>query len=307
MSSLPADTCALITGANGQLGRELVASTPPGWQVTACTSRDVDVTRPDVVAEALRRARPAVVIHCAAFTAVDQAEAEPARAEAVNADGAAHVAEAARGVGARLIHVSTDFVFDGGLGRPYGPGDAPSPLSVYGHTKLAGERAVERVTEGTALIVRTAWLYGRHGRNFVRTMLRLMREGEALAVVADQVGTPTSARSLAAALWACAARPDLRGVHHWTDAGVASRYDFAVAIQEEALRAGVLAREVSIRPVRTEDCPTPARRPGFCVLDKTATWSALELPVQHWRANLRTSLPALGGHIAPGRPYSNEG
>ncbi|MBA3259572.1 MAG: dTDP-4-dehydrorhamnose reductase [Gemmatimonadales bacterium] len=284
---------ALITGAGGQLGIELRATAPPGWLVTACDSRELDVTRTEVVSEVLEREAPSVVLNAAAFTSVDAAEDEPARAEAVNVRGAANVAEAARRIGARMIHLSTDFVFDGAQGRPYTPSDPPRPLGVYARTKLAGEREVERVSRGEALVIRTAWVYSAHGRNFVRTMLGLMQERESLGVVADQIGTPTWARPLAEALWRAAALPALRGIHHWTDAGVATWYDFAEAIQEEALGAGLLTRRVAIRPLRTGEYPAKARRPSFSVLDKTATWAVLGGPARHWRANLRLMLGGL--------------
>jgi dTDP-4-dehydrorhamnose reductase len=284
---------ALITGAGGQLGTELSAMAPAGWRVAACGSADLDVTRPEMVEAVFERARPAVVFHAAAYTAVDRAEDEPERAEAVNAGGTAHVARAAERLAARLIHVSTDFVFDGAQGRPYTPEDRPGPLGVYGRTKLTGEREAARLTEGRALVVRTAWVYAAHGRNFPRTMLRLMRERGEVGVVSDQVGTPTWARPLARALWALAERPDLRGVHHWTDAGVASWYDFAVAIQEEALALGLLDRAVPVRPLRTTEYPSRARRPPYSVLDTTSLRRVLELPATHWRVNLRAMLRGL--------------
>ena len=284
---------ALLTGANGQLGLELQATVPEGWRLAACGSSDLDVTSVDGAREVLRRERPALVINAAAYTAVDAAEEEAQEAEAVNARGAAHVAEAAREIGARIIHVSTDFVFDGRQSHPYGPGDPTNPLCVYGRTKLEGERGVARISEGSALIVRTAWVYSSHGKNFVLTMLRLMREKQAVSVVSDQVGTPTWARGLAEALWAAAERPAMSGIHHWTDAGVASWYDFAVAIQEEALEAGLLDRVVPVRPLRTADYPTKAIRPAYSVLDKSATWAALGRTAPHWRVNLRHMLGQL--------------
>ena len=286
---------ALITGAGGQLGRELAATAPAPWLVRACRSAELDVTRPESVAEAFAAARPALVINAAAYTAVDAAEREAERAEAVNTAGAAYVAEAARDAGARLIHVSTDFVFDGAQGRPYLPGDRARPLGVYGRTKLAGEREVARISRGAAVVVRTAWLYASHGRNFPRTMLRLMGERETIGVVADQLGTPTWARPLAEAIWAMAELPGLSGVQHWTEAGVASWYDLAVAVQEEALALGLLEDAAEVRPLRTEDYPTPARRPSYGVLDKTATWAALGRPVRHWRTSLRLMLRELAG------------
>jgi dTDP-4-dehydrorhamnose reductase len=205
------------------------------------------------------------------------------------------VAQAAQEVGARVIHVSTDFVFDGSKGRPYTPDDEPKPLNVYGRTKLAGEQLVRERTAGAALIVRTAWVYAAQGHNFVRTMLRLMREREPVGVVCDQVGTPTWARGLARALWIAVERFDIRGLVHWTDAGVASWYDFAVAIQEEALTLGLLPGAVPISPLRTEEFPRPARRPSYSVLDKTSGWAALGGPPPHWRVNLRCMLGGLTG------------
>jgi len=281
---------ALLTGAAGQLGRALQATAPETWRVIACDAAALDVTRPEAVEEVVRRERPALIVNAGAYTAVDAAEREAERAEAVNSAGAAHVAEAAKLAGARLIHVSTNYVFDGAQGRPYAPADRPHPLSVYGRTKLAGEREVTRISEGSALIVRTSWLYSAQGRNFVLTMLRLMRERDTVGVVDDQVGSPTWARGLAETIWAAAGAPAVRGVHHWTDAGVASWYDFAVAIQEEALALGVLARAVPIRPLRTAEYPTDARRPGYSVLDRSAALAGLGVPVRHWREQLRTML-----------------
>jgi dTDP-4-dehydrorhamnose reductase len=281
---------ALLTGAAGQLGRALQATAPPAWRVIACDAAALDVTRPEAVEEVVRRERPALIVNAGAYTAVDAAERETERAEAVNSAGAAHVAEAAKLAGARLIHVSTDYVFDGTQARPYGPADRPRPLGVYGRTKLAGEREVTRISGGSALIVRTSWLYSTYGRNFVLTMLRLMRERDAIGVVADQVGSPTWARGLAETIWAAAAAPGLKGVHHWTDAGVASWYDFALAIQDEALALKLLPRAVPIRPLRTDEYPTDARRPAYSVLERSAALANLGVPIRHWREQLRTML-----------------
>jgi dTDP-4-dehydrorhamnose reductase len=281
---------ALITGASGQLGRELQATAPSSWQVRACDAAALDVTRPEVVEEVVLRLRPDLIVNAGAYTAVDAAEREAERAEAVNSAGAAHVAEAAKRAGARLIHLSTDYVFDGGQSQPYTPADRPRPLGVYGRTKLAGEREVTRISGGAALVLRTSWLYSVHGRNFVLTMLRLMRERESVGVVTDQVGSPTWARGLAAIIWAAADAPAVQGVHHWTDAGVASWYDLAVALQEEALTLGLLTRAVPIRPLRTAEYPTAARRPAYSVLERSAALAELGGPVRHWRDQLRAML-----------------
>ena len=284
---------ALITGAGGQVALTLQEHRPEGWTVVGCRSDELDVTRPEQVRSVLQRERPTVVIHTAAFTAVDAAESAADRAEAVNASGTRHVAEAAREVGARLLHISTDYVFDGTVGRPRTPEDAPSPLGAYGRTKLAAEREALHALPDRALVVRTAWVYSRHGKNFVRTMLRLMEERDEVGVVSDQIGTPTWARSLAEALWTAAAMPELSGVLHWTDAGVASWYDFAVAIQEEALAAGLLPRAVPIRPLRTDQHPTPALRPSYSVLDTSGSWALFGRTPPHWRVNLRRMLQEL--------------
>lgn len=292
MTSPPVRT-ALVTGAGGQLGRALQATVPRGWRVIPCDHRRLDVTNDAEAYHVLGRERPGLVIHTAAYTAVDAAESEPGQAAAVNALGAANVAQAAREIGARVIHLSTDFVFDGCLGRPYAPTDPPNPLGVYGRTKLEGEREVARISESSAVILRSAWIYGIYGKNFVLTMLRLMREKESVGVVADQVGTPTWDRGLAEAIWAIAERPEMRGVHHWTDAGVASWYDVAVAIQAEAMALRLLDRAVPIRPIKTEEYPTPATRPSYSVLDKSGTWNALGRTAPHWRDNLRLMLREL--------------
>ncbi len=279
----------LVTGAGGQLGRALTARTPAGWRCVACDSAALDVTQAHQVRELLAGERPAVVINAAAFTGVDAAESQVERARAVNAQGAENVALAAVAVGARVIQVSTDFVFDGTRSTPYRPGDTPAPLGGYGRSKLEGERAVLRVESGS-LVVRTAWLYASFGRNFVVTMLRSMRERDALDVVDDQIGTPTWASGLADALWYAAARPEIMGIHHWTDAGVASWYDFAVAIQEEARAAGLLERSIPIRPIPTSAFPTAAKRPAFSVLDKRESWPVLGGEPPHWRTSLRAML-----------------
>ncbi len=292
MSRSP-DLTALITGADGQLGEALRTTVPAGWRIVPFGSRALDIGDETATRRVLERERPDLVINTAAYTAVDAAESEPERAAAINARGAANVAAASLAAGARLFHISTDFVFDGCQGRPYAPSDPTNPLSVYGRSKLDGEREVARISGGRALILRTAWVYSGHRRNFVLSMLKLMRERESLRVVCDQVGTPTWARSLGDALWAMAGRPEMGGVHHWTDAGVASWYDFAVAIQEEGLAARLLDREVPVLPIPTVEFPSPAVRPPFSVLDKTATWAALGRAPHHWRVSLRHMLEGL--------------
>jgi dTDP-4-dehydrorhamnose reductase len=280
----------LITGASGQLGRALRHTAPDARALIMADHAALDITDARGVAEFVGREGPNLIINAAAYTAVDQAEREPDAAGAVNADGPENLARAAKAHNARLIHISTDFVFDGAQSRPYRPDDPVHPLNVYGASKAEGEARVRAVLGDEALIVRTSWLYARHGANFVNTMLRLMREEPALEVVADQIGAPTSADSLARFLWLAATRPDVNGTHHYTDAGVASRYDFAVAIQEEALAAGWLGKAVPIRPIASDDYPQAARRPAFSVLDKRATRRQFVIEPVHWRGALRSML-----------------
>ena len=279
----------LLVGGSGQLGRELQHCKPADTDLLALGSRELDLREAALVAERVNAFQPQVIINAAAYTAVDRAESEQEAAFVVNGQGVANLAQAARSVGAYCIQVSTDFVFDGAQSRPYLPTDQTNPLGVYGASKLAGEQlALAAYPEGVA-IIRTAWLYSAFGNNFVTTMLRLMSEREDIGVVADQVGTPTWARGLAEALWRmCRVQP--KGIYHWTDAGVASWYDFAVAIQEEGLACGLLDREIPIQPINTVDYPTPARRPAYSVLDKTETWAALGMKSCHWRVALRRML-----------------
>lgn len=279
---------ALILGAGGQVGRALAASAPAGAEVSALDRQGCDIGDPDAVRRVFEAAAPDLVFNAAAYTAVDRAEAEPEAAERINATGAGHVALAARDAGARLVHLSTDFVFSGGDGTPRRPDDETAPQGVYAATKLRGEQAVAHADAG-ALIVRTAWVYAPVGGNFVNTMLRLMGEREQVRVVADQVGTPTWAPSLAGALWRLAGQ-DAAGVLHYTDAGVASWYDVAVAVAEDGAAAGLIPAGRLVVPIATADYPTPAPRPAYSVLDKTDSWALLGGPAPHWRSNLRENM-----------------
>lgn len=285
----------LITGARGQAGNELCRTAPDHVELLCLDRNRLDIGAGAAVAETIRAKRPELIINAAAYTAVDKAETEREQAFTVNATGAANLAAAAAETGARLVHLSTDFVFDGAKSSPYRPDDQANPLSAYGASKLAGELAVLERCPG-ALVVRTGWLYSAHGHNFVKTMLRLLGEREQLTVVADQVGTPTWGGSLAEAIWAAAAKPELRGIYHFSDAGVASWYDFAQAIQEEALHLGLLTRAIPIKPITSGDYPTPARRPPYSVLDKSATWRDFAITGQHWRVALRKMLKELQEH-----------
>ncbi len=278
-------TRILVTGANGQLGWELQRACPDGVELTALGREGLDVCDADAVMAKVAEVAPDWIVNAAAYTAVDKAESDERGAAAINVAGARHLAEAASAAGARLLHVSTDFVFDGCKSRPYQPDDTMNPAGVYGATKRAGEDAIRAVLGEQALIVRTAWVYSAHGGNFVKTMLRLMATRDELGVIEDQVGTPTWAAELARVLYMSIDR-SLAGTYHWTDTGVASWYDFAVAIQEIGLSLGLLAREVAINPIPTEAYPTPAARPAYSVLGKDAMRQAVGYTGMHWRKAL---------------------
>lgn len=281
---------ALVIGSAGQTGRALLSTMPNDIQVTGLARADLDLTDANQITRAVNQSQAEVVINAAAYTSVDGAEEEEELAFQVNAGAVDTLAKVCSDCGARLVHISTDFVFDGSSSTPYKPSSIPSPQSVYGRSKLAGEKAVSAVPEN--LLVRTAWVYSDHGHNFVKTMLKLMSEKDELRVVADQIGTPTHAQSLARSIWGLI-KADARGVLHYTDSGVASWYDFAVAIQEEALALGLLKRQIPIVPISSQDYPTPARRPAYSVLDKSETWRIIGHLAWHWRAELRDMLKSL--------------
>lgn len=276
---------AVIVGASGQLGRSLVANVPSGVTLVALDRSALDIGNEAAVMSRIHAERPDLLFNAAAYTAVDKAETDAEAAWAINARSVGLLADATQAVGSAFVHVSTDFVFDGKSGSPYLPNAPTNPLGVYGQTKLEGER----LAGSAALIVRTAWVYAPWGGNFVRTMLRLMAERPEVRVVADQIGTPTYAPALASALWRLA-QNGVIGIHHYTDAGAASWYDFAVAIHEEALALGLLEAAVPIIPIGTDEFPTPARRPSYSVLDKRSTYTHLGKPASHWRENLRLML-----------------
>ena len=279
----------LVLGAGGQLGRELQRTLPPGVECVPRTRAQLDIGDASAVAECLADVSPQLVVNAAAYTAVDKAESEPAEAHRGNAEGPGVLATQCAQQDLRFIHISTDFVFDGAASQPYRPEASTAPLGEYGRSKLEGEVAVQRALP-EALILRTGWVYSSFGGNFVKTMLRLMGERDELNVVTDQVGTPTWAHGLAEAVWAAAERPQLRGYYHWSDAGVCSWYDFAVAIYEEALALDLLSKPVKIRPISATEYPTPAQRPAYSVLDKTSSWRDFAMEGVHWRLQLRAML-----------------
>ena len=289
----------LLTGSAGQLGQALLASKPEGVDLIP-TSRGggqdflaLDLADPDACRDMVREYRPDWVLNAGAYTAVDQADSEPEVAHAVNAVAPRAFGEALLETDGQLLQVSTDFVFNGQQGFPYGLEQKRDPLGVYGRTKAGGEEAVEQllVVGGRGTILRTSWVYGPIGRNFLLTMLRLHRERKQLKVVADQVGCPTSTRSLAMACWALVdwdSQENLPSWLHWSDAGVASWYDFAVAIGELASSKGFVEHAAEVIPITSLEYPTPAQRPSYSLLDCTRTRQLLGLSAEHWRHALES-------------------
>jgi dTDP-4-dehydrorhamnose reductase len=281
---------ALVLGCNGQLGLVLADTAPADVKIVGLGRTDLDITNADAVLECCRETSPNVIINAAAYTAVDQAESEPALARAVNADGPRNITVASRDIGARLIHISTDFVFDGKSSTPYATDAETNPLNVYGVTKRDGELAALEETSGSATVIRTSWLYSKYGNNFVKTMLRLMEERDELRVVADQFGSPTWCSSLARAVWAFAVAPEQYGVFHWSDSGETTWHEFAVAIQEEALSLGLLKKAIPVRAIKTSEYPAAASRPRYTVLDCASSHAAINVQPEPWRQNLRRML-----------------
>lgn len=283
----------VITGGrSGQLRWELERTVPDHVEAIFLTRELLDVTDAGAVQKVIEEHRPDIIINASAYTAVDKAESDRDAAFAVNALGVENLANTALALGARLVHVSTDFVFDGKSSSPYLIDAATRPMGVYGESKLAGEQAIQKILDRNGLIVRTSWVYSSFGNNFVKTMLRLMSERDELGVIADQVGTPTWAHGLAEMLW-LSIEKDISGVHHWTDAGIISWYDFAVAIYEEGHELGLLDKKTSIKPIKTEQYPTPATRPAYGVLDKSNTWKSVGVVSDHWRVSLRKMMQEL--------------
>lgn len=278
----------LVTGAYGQLGRALCAHNGSRYEIIGFDSRALDICNPKAIDEKLREVQPDFVFNAAAYTAVDQAEDDVDRAYEINATAVGHLASACREYGVKLVHFSTDYVFDGMKSSPYLVDDQINPQSVYGASKLAGEK----LAADDALIIRTSWVYDAEGKNFVTTILRLLKERERLTIIGDQIGSPTSTESLATASLALAAK-GAKGVYHITDEGVASWYDFAHAIQEEALSLGLLQEERQILPITTAEYPTRAKRPAYSVLDKLKTRDLLGEQLPHWRSQLRFVLKDL--------------
>ena len=290
----------LLLGANGQVGQELRQTLQPLGDVVAWGRQQLDLAQLEGIQPAIAQQAPDIIVNAAAYTAVDRAESESELAYIVNAEAPCEIAKAVAQQGATLVHISTDYVFSGDASTPYLETADTHPLGEYGRSKLAGEEAVRSCCDRHC-IIRTAWVYGAKGPgNFVKTMLRLGRTRPELRVVADQVGSPTWSRDLAQAIANCIAKlqPDASlgesyyGTYHYTNSGVASWYDFAVAIFEEARHLTDLAVERVI-PISTANYPTPAQRPHYSVLDTSKISQLLNQAPPHWRHSLHLMLAEL--------------
>ncbi|MDF0554806.1 dTDP-4-dehydrorhamnose reductase [Kamptonema sp. UHCC 0994] len=282
----------LLTGSGGQLAQELEPILLSVGEVIAGDRTLLDLSQPDSIRQLMGEIKPDLVINCAAYTAVDKAESEPELANAVNGIAPGILAEECEKLGATLIHISTDYVFSGSQGYPYCETDSTNPLGVYGKSKLAGEFSIQEASD-RHIIIRTAWVYGNGGKgNFVKTMLRLGKDREEIRVVADQIGSPTWTGDLAAAISQITSciKPEIFGTYHYTNSGVASWYDFAIAIFEEAKQLGFPLKVQRVIPIATPEYPTPAKRPAYSVLSSAKISAVLGNHPPHWREGLRKML-----------------
>ena len=293
----------LLLGANGQVGTELRRSLVPLGEVVAATRTGsladgdacevADFDLPASLPRLIERIGPDVVVNAAAYTAVDRAESEQEAAWRANAEAPSAIAAACEARGAWLVHYSTDYVFDGTATRPYREDDPTSPLGVYGASKLAGEEAI-RSSGVRHLILRTAWVYAAHGKNFLLTMLRLAKERDQLRVVADQVGTPTSAALIADTTARLLTSPEACGTWHLTASGETTWHGFAEAIFSGARDRGMLTRTPQLDAIATSDYPTPARRPAYSVLDNSLLSRDFDLRLPRWEHGLQDVLGGMG-------------
>ena len=294
----------LVTGAAGMLGRDLTALlSARNEEFTALARADLDLTDADAVTAAVASVKPDVVVNCAAWTAVDAAEQHEAQALAVNGRGAGNLAAACGGAGAVLVHLSTDYVFDGRARAPYAEDAPTAPAGAYGRTKLAGEQAVRAALPDASYIVRTAWLYGAHGKNFVKTMLRLAGNGTAPGVVADQHGQPTWTADVAAQVYTLIDKSAPPGIYHATSSGQTTWFAFAEEIfnlyQSQGHDQGQGQTEdservrLTPRAITTADYPTPAKRPAYSVLGHDAWHAAGIAPISDWKDALHRGFPAI--------------
>jgi len=282
----------LITGASGQVGHALQETAPANFRLLTPARKELNFSAPTALPERLKSFAPDIVINAAAYTDVEKAEAEAELAQRVNATAAGAVAEYCATAGIPLVHISSDYVFDGLSKVPYVPDSKKEPLGVYARSKAEGEELVQKCYKD-GYIVRSGWLYGLHGHNFVKTMLRLAAEKPEISVVNDQMGTPTYSANLAGMIWRLLEVKPATRIWHYSDAGATSWYEFAKAVFVEARSAGLIDKEPRVKPIRTAELNCAAPRPAFSVLDKQQTWTELGVVPMHWRKSLATMLAEL--------------
>lgn len=281
----------LLIGAKGQVGKEL-KETLTG-DITALGREELDLTQKEHICQVVGSLKPDIIVNAGAYTAVDKAETEKDLAKSINAIAPKILAEVAAKIDASLIHISTDYVFDGTKNKPYLEEDETNPLGIYGQTKLAGEEAIKQ-SGAEHIILRTAWVYGTYGKsNFVKTMLRLGKEREELRVVSDQIGSPTRAKDIAVAIDTLIKANKWESIYHFTNSGVASWYDFSVAIFDEAKKLGFPLKIKQVVPINTSEYPTPAKRPAYSVLSAKKISQVLGNHPPYWRESLRKMLEKL--------------
>jgi dTDP-4-dehydrorhamnose reductase len=277
-----------VTGANGQLGRELQALDPKQFEFFFYDRATLPIEDPDAINAFILREKPQWLINCAAYTAVDKAESEKESAYEINGDAVGYLADACRKGNTRLIHISTDYVFDGSSAIPLKETDPPHPINTYGASKLEGERKASKIYPHGTLIIRTSWVYSEYGNNFVKTMIRLMKERPAINVVDDQIGSPTYAADLAAAILHIIGYPAFTpGIFNYSNEGKTSWYHFALAIRD------AIGSCCTVNPIPTSQYPTPAKRPHYSLLDKTRIRETYQLSIPEWRPSLHTCLRKL--------------
>lgn len=275
-----------LIGANGMLAKAVIGLTPPDYELVSFDLPDFDITDRNQVLSVLTDLRPEVIINCAAFTNVDGCETQEELANLVNGTAVGYLATAAKEIAATLVHISTDYVFAGDKGTPYLEEDATHPLSAYGRSKLMGEQAILASGLERFFIIRTSWLYGPGGKNFVETIVRLAKEREELRVVADQVGCPTFTQDLAAAIFNLLKLDRAHGIYHFANEGECSWHEFAVAIVEEAKAAGETIVTQRVVPIQTAEYPLPAPRPTWSVFSKEKYQAATGATVPDWQKSL---------------------
>ncbi|MBA0212300.1 dTDP-4-dehydrorhamnose reductase [Pectobacterium brasiliense] len=276
----------LLTGANGQLGRCFQDRLPAEWEILATDSNELDITDLERVAEIVKSFQPDAIVNAAAYTAVDKAESEPEIAESINVHGPQNLAIVATKYNVRLVHVSTDYVFDGSATEPYSEDSETNPLSVYGNTKLAGEQAVTKVSP-EAIIVRTAWVFSEYGNNFVKTMLRLAKERDSLSIVNDQRGCPTYAGDLAQTIISLLEKNAVGGIYHYCGDKEVSWYEFAEEIFKVANERKAISSVPTLSAISTGEFLTPAKRPKYSSLDCLKIKKLGIIP-SNWLKNIST-------------------